>query len=368
MLVIDNLTLEQRTTLGKQFIKDNKLHMTITDIGSVLFRQQLINPPSPSNAEDLFNQYMEIVSLFPDTDAFLHFYTLISEAYISEFKTGVLTGDVSKFINGTQQEFETFLVHKDTVLPASRKGNVYHPDNLGHLFLSVDLASANFQALSKYVPAMVFNKSTYSEFLAEVFQLAGVKNPEYANILNNSCVFSYFVNCKALRAKLFGMLSCVSKSCTNRLESLEKDLMSAVYLKMKDFGFPSKGVLVLQNKDELLFDLEHIDKAELQQIQGLLQSYGVSVHINAYKLMRVSEYTMTSKGKMMYHGINAYVKQDCFSNSFELACCVADYYRTIYAFYANTPLAPWDCCIEQKDGHKAYKLIEPLEFAIIRES
>lgn len=270
-----------------------------------------------------------------------------------------------QFINGTQQEFEIMLRHKGSFLPSTRRGNVYHPDNLGHTYLSVDLARANFQALSLYVPDMVFNKTTYSEFLAEVFKLAKAKNPDYAEILSNPCVFSYLVTCKNLRAKLFGMLSCISKSCITRTEAIEKDLTTFMYLRMQHSSFPSKGKLVLQNKDELLFDLEYIDKSELQQIQNLLQDCNLSVHVNAYKLLRVSEYTVTAKGKKQYGGVNAYVKQDCFCNSFELACCPAEYYRPVYLFYANAPLSSCDCCIELSDSHKIYKAVEPMNLAVI---
>ena len=65
---------------------------------------------------------------------------------------------------------------------------VYHISNQNEYFLSVDLVSANFQALNFLDPRLVHECNNYYEFISKFTDL------------------EYFKNCKLIRQQIFGKL------------------------------------------------------------------------------------------------------------------------------------------------------------------
>lgn len=140
------------------------------------------------------------------------------------------------------------------------------PDTGKHNYISIDLCSANLQAMHYVNPDITFGCTTWSEFL---YKLNG-----------HNKMSDYLAASKNFRQVVFGMMN------PKRAIIVEKYIMSKIHdLVFDKFGFE----LLTVNNDELIYstvlDFEEVNNNRiLDNIKDLIKTeLGFDVHVKCYK-------------------------------------------------------------------------------------
>jgi hypothetical protein len=120
-------------------------------------------------------------------------------------------------------------------------GNLYNRENDNHLFLSIDIKSANLQALRYYDDDIVNGAYTYDEFIRGFFEVEMTPKDEV--------LYSYFVTSKYTRQVIFGKLN------AKRTTTIEKWLAYKIYSEILEKCPDVYGHLYSISTDEIIFSL-----------------------------------------------------------------------------------------------------------------
>lgn len=204
--------------------------------------------------------------------------------------------------------------------------NFYKEDNIDKLFLSIDLRSANFQALRYVNPEIVNNKDTYVEFISEFTS------------------DEYFKQSKKMRSAMLGELN------AKRITKVESYL---TYQIIGLFEFKDEDIVYF-NKDEVIVG---IDEQTAQKLSTKLRTMeqivkaklDLDVKVELFKL-----HSFRCKGMYMKEQIGA-------NRLYDLVCIPKMYYPQVFKFVESLNVSPEDLVFEH-DGELA-KFIAPLNLS-----
>lgn len=224
--------------------------------------------------------------------------------------------------NTTFDKYKT--IYSTQELSSLPKGNVYNEENLGKVFLSIDLKKGNFQSMKYFSKELVKGADTYEDYVKNYTDSEYVANSKY----NRQVVFG---KCNAARQIL-----------------IEKYLMSKFY---ENFRY-NKSVLKLSrfNTDELVFEIVDSSFFKLdfnyrqkvffcslinQEIETAMSLSGVDVSYKYYMLQGIS---LTSKRTGKERNMMYVLKNICLEGLYEFKCVPEAYHAIVYKLYNKIPL------------------------------
>ena len=155
-------------SLCRRFISDNNLQFQYVDYLHFLYCLGLFG------YEKQWYGLLEMIKNRFDSNPnkFLEKYYQIRDKII----TDILDKKEYKFFS-EEMNMNDFALDRDSRNISSN--NIYNRENLGKVFLSIDLKKANFQVLKHISSAMVNNCSTYEDFIGCYTDLDYIKNSKY---------------------------------------------------------------------------------------------------------------------------------------------------------------------------------------------
>lgn len=215
--------------LAYRFINDNKLPMQY--FNPLIFDENLELLENDYQAKTKWEAMLEEIKnrFRNDAEAFLNAYYRDREKIITNTLVNPAFEDFNK---GPMDRY----VIKDKInVP---KSNIFNETNHGKMFISVDMKQANFHALKKVNPDIVFGANTYEEFLEKG---ADIQSP-------------YIKNSKYFREVIFGQLN-PSRHIT--VEKYYTAMMFNNIINSKEvqdiYPFLTEGNAVFLSNDEIIF-------------------------------------------------------------------------------------------------------------------
>ncbi|MFX0066221.1 MAG: hypothetical protein ACFFC7_29005 [Candidatus Hermodarchaeota archaeon] len=269
----DNGKLEISEKLKKRFTKDMDVPIKV------------LRAPYFSYYIDLFDEFFDTKNKY---DSFLSTLSQLgNEEVFFEESSAIINGAINQIKKSSSYEKYTSAdMSIYTKYPSLVSKPIYAPDNNQHLFISLDLKHANFQALKYVDEELTLGAKTYEQLLAKFTQLP------------------YFIKSKQIRQIIFGHLN------PKRQRTIQKKLVYDIYSYFINiFDFFSSSIAT-SSPDELVVDVTNqvTDKASYQGMfkefeQSLASSpYNKQIHLNAFILHQLEPH-------------NFYVRQNLWSNA-----------------------------------------------------
>ena len=238
---------------------------------------------------------------------------------------------VSMGENFAFQDFNTMKLDKFNVTdrPKVTTNNVYNGENLGKVFLSIDLRKANFQALKYVNKDIVLCADTYEGFIGKYTDLQYVKESKYT------------------RQVIFG------KRNPARQITIEKYLINEAW-KVYKKNFPHDSCICSLSNDEIVINTCMSKESKLilagrcADIKRFIkEELGLEVSVEYYFLEGYQLYCKESGNPRN----TFYTKTNLVTDEIELVCVPAPYYALTYKLFNNIPT-------EEEDYHFIYEGID----------
>lgn len=205
-----------------------------------------------------------------------------------------------------------------------RCSSLYNEDNIGKMFVLIDLTKGNFQALN-YVDKDILKAETYNEFIRRFTDIYYIEESKY------------------FRQVIFGQMN------PKHHIVVEKFMMGKVYDFLKEkYNFND---LVVSNSDELIYEIDSplFEMPPSERLQDeIKKELGIDVHINFFFLNGYNLYSAREKHKRC----TFYAKHDAeFKDNEELMCVPQPYFAIVYKLHNKIPLV-------REDFHFNYENID----------
>lgn len=203
--------------------------------------------------------------------------------------------------------------------PNISSNNIYNENNVGEIFLSIDLKKANFQTLKMIDKDIVLGEETYEDFIGRFTDLDYVKESKYS------------------RQVIFGKLN------PKRHITAEKYFITKIYKSVVEALPYLNGKCVSLTNDEMVFKLDSHWELPGYNIKELLDTdniEGFDVHIEVFKL-KGFHLKFKKSGKVR---TNFFVKDylDNKEHKFRLISAPLPYHCIIYKLYCGEILLDID--------------------------
>ncbi|MFX1254764.1 MAG: hypothetical protein ACFFCZ_24345 [Promethearchaeota archaeon] len=268
----NNGKLEISDKLKKRFTKD--MDVPIKVLRAPYFSYYLDLFDEFFNAKEKYNSCLRTLSQLGNEEVFFEESSAIINGVINQIKQ-----------NNSYEKYTSADMSIYTNYPSLVSKTIYTPDNNQHLFISLDLKHANFQALKYVDEELTLGAETYDQLLAKFTQLP------------------YFIKSKQIRQVIFGHLN------PKRQRTIQKKLVYDIYnYFISIFDFFSSSIAT-SSPDELVIDVTNqvTDKSSYQGMfkefeQSLASSqYNKQIHLNAFILHQLAPHKF-------------YIKQNLWSN------------------------------------------------------
>lgn len=158
--------------------------------------------------------------------------------------------------------------------------SVYIEPNIGKLFMSVDLKSANFQSMKYIDKNIMLGAETYEEFMRKFTDI------------------DYFINQKYIRQVIFGQMN------PGRHFTIEKYLIYKVMEYIEGMGLEIKPVAIAS--DEAVYEIHDDDDTTIEKIRSIAdvlpnsikKHIGIDVKIEIFRLNGYGFYNMSRNKKI----------------------------------------------------------------------
>lgn len=186
-------------SVKKRFVKDYNLPITL--FRNDIFEYFMDLYDAHMGTGDKWNKLLEVIDVLGG-----------EEGYFNE--SSRIINEVTKEIS----EHPEYARIQSMVLPVSNaptieKRNIYHPDFVGKLLISIDMRQANFNSLRFLSPELLRNADNYGSYL------------------KNFTKHDYYLDSKQIRQVIFGNLN------PKRQQSVQKYIMSeTLILLLREFG------------------------------------------------------------------------------------------------------------------------------------
>lgn len=246
---------------------------------------------------------------------FIHEYASVRDVMINDIL------DMPAYKEFIEMDMNKFAVPKQEVT----SNNIFKQDNIGKMFVSIDLSKANFQAMKYVNPELVKNQDTYQDFVGQYSGNDYIKNSKYT------------------RQVVFGKLN------PKRQITVERYLIE----KVKDLVGNIPGCqlvsicndeLIYQAKDRVLFYPSKLYGIE----QNVKSELGIDVHVECFILHGYDfKYKEPGDSKFAFYRKVIYFPY----MKHELKCVPGPYRKIVDKFFLGKPveemdmLALFDGCI-----------------------
>lgn len=244
--------------LKKRFCRDCNIPIAIYDEPYFYERLKLLNPYYLTLPK--WKRFIDELEKFEREEDYFAYYNSVKDAAISDIKESegyknLLQIDMNQFaINPDHREFPTM--------------DIFHPDNVGRKFLSIDMKKANFSSLRLFDPGIFKNCETWEEFIS------------------NYTDSNHIINSKYIRQVILGNCSC------KRHITYEKYLMDhilSIVLKYVRYD-----LIAFFSNDEIILDLTTWEDSKIENFILLLlldediDSTNIPVDIENFKLRKLN--------------------------------------------------------------------------------
>ena len=245
------------TELKKRFCKDMGVKISVFKEPYFSERLRLFD------AEDDFNRFLKIID--SDFDGDSHKYFNFSDALTNKVIDDIKNTKEYEMLNSDDMK-------KYTVVSNASSDDVYKDFNVGRTFISIDLASANFNSLVYYSRMTGLNSFNDGEY-------------NYTKYISKFTDIDLIINSKHIRQIIFG--HCNSK----RLATFQKYIMYQVFSRLKQSVPAIEAKLVSFRSDEIIFDVTNLDSKTVNAIHRKVSEISdslVPLHYEMYKLINVA--------------------------------------------------------------------------------
>ena len=240
--------MEITPALRKRFADDTSIPIKVYVDPVFVDRLDLFDPFFDSNAK--WNQFVGMLSQFKTEDEYVTYFHLLKEGIIHE-------------INGHPDYYE-FTEHFHLESAPQNTGfprkDIYHADNIGQEFLSIDMRRANFNSLRHYSPDIFKGAATWEEYIGK-----------YTS-------FPHLIKSKRLRETILGCCRCSDKQITYEKWLTDKfltDLLTVI---------DPRSVCYFSH-DEIVLRLTDTDiGSKLNEIGGIIDAAPVPFKAERFKL------------------------------------------------------------------------------------
>lgn len=297
-------------SLCRRFISDNNLKFQYVDYLHFLYCLGLFG------YEKQWYGLLEMIknSFDSNPNKFLDEYYQIRDKII----TDLLDKKEYKFFS-EEMNMNDFALDKDSrSIPSS---NIYNRENLGKMFLSIDLKKANFQVLRHISPAIVNNCSIYEDFIGDYTDLEYIKNSKYT------------------RQVVFGKLN------PKRQITCEKFFTNEIRKLIETEIYAISGKIVSMSNDELVYEITTPEKINDNLIQKLVEKIksitDFTVHADLFKLNGY-EFQFMETGVCKF----TFFEKVFSDGSKKLISVPMPFYKMVYKLMNNIPLEDEDYLFE----------------------
>lgn len=235
----------------RQFVRDFKLPIQIVKDGYFEYYVDLFQEQYQS--KDKFELLKETVKIVGGLEAFQEESRRVRHAAIDHIANKDIYKELS---NEKLSNFSSSFKYKT---------NLYNHDNVGKLFISIDLVKGNFQSLKFFNPELVDNAKNYDEFLSQFTDLEYLKKSKQIR----QVIFGNLLPKK--QKKLQEYMMGVIKECLI-LSGLEEDMIKAT------------------SPDEIVFEIEDVD--DFKKYEEILKQEKIAqfdIHFEVFKLEEIKE-------------------------------------------------------------------------------
>lgn len=201
------------SSVKKRFVKDYNLPIT-------LFR------------DDIFHYFLGIYDEHLNTvnkwDTLIDVHSRLGESGFFAESQKIMDSVVASISSNESYAKFSGLVQSQNVVVETmpEKRNVYHPDFVNKLLISIDMKKANFNSMRFYAPE-IFNASTYEEYLSQ-----------FTN-------YQYFTESKQIRQVIFGNLNPKAQ------QAAQRNIMLKTYQILSSY-FGDSVEMVMTGPDEIV--------------------------------------------------------------------------------------------------------------------
>lgn len=258
-----NVDVKDMTTISahlkKRFCKDCSIPIAIYDEPYFSHRLKLLNPYYLTLPK--WKRFTDEFEKFEREEDYFTYYNSIKDAAISDIK------ESEGYKNLLQLDMSQF-----TISPEYRKfptRDIFHPDNVGRKFISIDMKKANFSSLHLFDPGIFKNCETWEEFISQ-----------YTDS-------KHIVNSKYIRQVILGNCSC------KRHITYEKYLMGSILSIILE-KYAKEDSIAFFSNDEIILDITDWSdlKIDTMNLNFLLdehiESTNIPVDIEAFILRSLS--------------------------------------------------------------------------------
>ena len=251
----------------RRFIKDFSLPIPITDKKYFKYYMNLYD--DNLKIKEKYDLLTDTINKLGSEEQFRESVYSIRDNIIQSVK------EKESYINFISSDFTNAYNINNLIKYSSR--NIYIPAHNNHIFLSLDLEKANFQALKFFNKDIVNNKDTYEEFISDFTDL------------------DYFKQSKYLRQVIFGNMNPKRQVKIERfIIQMILEYMTTTYLDLLDN-------IVSVSNDEIVFDLTSlIEDGEIDYLKEFKENkdtiksaikdiYNIDVRIELFKIVQIDE-------------------------------------------------------------------------------
>ena len=221
--------------LKERFVRDYKIPIRLYTEPYFTDRLLLYNKQFGTLAK--WMEFLNMLGNYDNEEEYFSVYNKVKDDAINFIKS---TDAYNEFNSMDMNQFA--VTHKN--LPSK---DIYHSDNIGKDFISIDMKKANFSSIRYYNPKIFDNANTWEEFLSK--------------FTNNQ----HIINSKYIREVILG--NCNPK----RHITYEKYLMDCFLTKLIENGLPLNSLVFFSN-DEIIIDISkyHISDKVMVNINAIL--------------------------------------------------------------------------------------------------
>lgn len=300
------------TELAKRFVSDYKLPIQLIDEKYFFYFLHLYEKDFLS-----LTKYKKLCSIIEkdfcnSPQKFLEYYYEVRDNIIRTIENN------DAFNSFNNMDMSKFNVNKKNI----SKSNVYKENNIGKIFISIDLRKANYQALKYVDPNIVLNTSSYEDFI---------------NIFTN---IEYIAESKYTRQVIFGKLN------PKRHITVEYYIINQIYdYIVKTYHFDK---CISLSNDEIIFEVDgnEVDfyKEKIRKItEDIEKNLGFLTKIELFKLNGIQLSCEKFKRSCYYY--KEYITDNKIGT---LSCVPVNYYAIVYKLFNSMPL-------QEEDYHFDYE-------------
>lgn len=305
--------------LRKRFIKDYNLPIQAVQDPYFEYLLDLYDPLF--NCKKKYSVFLEYIKQFKNDEEYFKYQSKWLDGVVNHIKEK----ESFKFFN---EEFNLNGMHKSEI----KQKNIYSKDNVGKLFLSVDLKKANFQALKFVNLEIIDNCNTYEDFLRQFTDS------------------QYLLESKHIRQVIFRNLN------PKRQQTVQKHIISLFVKQLEDRVEKERFISASSGEIVIVMDPNNIDEIEYLQdlIEASANDWSISVNVSLFKLEQIDhnlgyvkkEYLVESNKLLIEDGIEFKAVSSLF---------MAQAFKT----YFNQPIEDSDL-VFYHEGHLA-KFLQTVE-------